>query len=55
MSDKRYVRKKNSCFLKCKKQTRNKDIHKALTLVNLIVNHYRSKCEKQTYNVCPKN
>ena len=36
MSDKKYVKKKISYCLKCKKQTRNKVIHKTLMLVNLI-------------------
>ena len=36
MSDKKNVKKKISYCLKCKKQTRNKDIHKALMSVNLI-------------------
>ena len=30
MSDKKYVKKKISYCLKCRKQIRNKDIHKAL-------------------------
>ena len=35
MSDKKYVKKKISYLLKCRKQTCKKDIHKALTLMNL--------------------
>ena len=44
MSDKKYVRKKTSHCLKCRKPTRNKDIHEALTLVNLIPQQ-SSKCK----------
>ena len=44
MSDKKYVKKEISYCLKCKKQTRNKDIHKALMLVNLIPQQ-SSKCK----------
>ena len=36
MSDKKYVKEKISYCLKYRKATRNKDIHEALTLVNLI-------------------
>ena len=36
MSDKKYVKKKISQYSKYRKQACNKDIHKALTLVNLI-------------------
>ena len=36
MSDKKYVIKEIIYCLKCKKQARNKDIHKALMLGNLI-------------------
>ena len=43
MNDKKYVKKEISYCLKCKKQTRNKDIHKALMLVNLIPQQ-SSKC-----------
>ena len=44
MSDKKYGRKEISYCLKRKKQTRNKDIHKVLTLVNLIPQQ-SSKCK----------
>ena len=44
MSDKKYVKKEISYCLKCKKQTRNKDIHKALIIVNLIPQQ-SSKCK----------
>ena len=44
MSDKEYVKKEISYCLKCKKQTRNKDTHKALMLVNLIPQQ-SSKCK----------
>ena len=44
MSDKKYVKKKISYCLKCRKLTRNKDIHEALTLVNLIPQQ-SSKCK----------
>ena len=37
MSDKKHVKKKISYCLKCKKQTRNKDNHKALMLVKLVM------------------
>ena len=36
MSDEKYVKKEISYCLKCRKQSRNKDIPKALMLVNLI-------------------
>ena len=36
MSDKKYVKKKISYCLKSRKPTHNKNIHEALTLVNLI-------------------
>ena len=44
MSDKKYVKKEISYCLKYRKQTRNKDIHKALMLVNLIPQQ-SSKCK----------
>ena len=44
MSHKEYVKKKISYCLECKKQTRNKDIHKALMLVSLIPQQ-SSKCK----------
>ena len=44
MSDKKHVKKKISYCLKCRKPTRNKDIHEALTLVNLILQQI-SKCK----------
>ena len=44
MIDEKYVKKKISYYLKCRKQTRNKDIHKALTLVYLIPQQ-SSKCK----------
>ena len=36
ISDKKYVKKKISYCLKCRKPTRNKGIDERLTLVNLI-------------------
>ena len=42
MSNKKYVKQEISCCLKCRKPTRNKDIHKAIMLVNLIL-HQSSK------------
>ena len=44
MSDKNYVKKEIGFCLKYKKQTRNKDIHKVLMLVNLIPQQ-SSKCK----------
>ena len=44
MSDKKYVKKKISYCLKYRKQTRNKNIHKALMLVNLVAQQ-SSKCK----------
>ena len=43
MSDKKYVKKEINYCLKCKKQARNKDNHKVLMLVNLILQQ-SSKC-----------
>ena len=43
MSDKKYVKKISYC-LKCRRKTRNKDIRKTLTLVNLILQQ-SSKCK----------
>ena len=43
MSHKKHVKKISYC-LKCRKPTRNKDIHEALTLVNLIPQQ-SSKCK----------
>ena len=40
----KFVKKKISYCLKCKKQTRNNNIHKALMLVNLILQQ-SSKCK----------
>ena len=37
MSDKKHLKKEDSYCLQSKKPTRNKDIHEALTLVNLIL------------------
>ena len=44
MSYKTKVKKKISYCLKCRNPTRNKDIHEALTLVNLIPQQ-SSKCK----------
>ena len=44
MNDKKYVKKEISYCFKCKRQTRNKDIHKTLILVNLIPQQ-SSKCK----------
>ena len=44
MIDKKHIMKKISYCLKCKKQTRNKDIYKALKLVNLTWQQ-SSKCK----------
>ena len=44
MSDKKYVKKTISHYLKCRKPARNKDIHEALTLVNIIPQQ-SSKCK----------